>query len=384
MARQDLLAYPYIQELVYREKIDPHQMNLMLRSIEESVLRAILRGAELTNDHRKLNLGVETAYTALAKHVGTLFSYSAIPGGTAFATAYDTVVVNDGGRQDKVAGLVTLDWDPQRKYSKIPRYDSDNDGIADTVAPSVTILVNGEPRDIEDDVYNCLNRRNDSFWVEQAATGSGNIEFQLPPSLNKNFNYIEVAPFPVFGVDITKIEYQDPRSIWNTIYEDNVDDYVFYNKAGPMVMHLAPKETNGTFRIHYDVLDGVNAQGFTNIDVGYVDYKDEVQTVYMKFENFIPATVNDTEYILQTSKLDFYINDNVDIRKFITEVSIVNSTDGTGDKVPINTINTDTYTFGNGSIRMDVGENLYLKIVMKENGITSPVFRGCQLTYTIS
>lgn len=382
MSRQKLLAYPYVEELEYRSQIDPHKMNLMLRSIEESVLRSILRGSELTTTFNQLGLGVTTSYTALARHIGTLFSYRDMPSDVIFATSYDTVITTGGGRQDRVAGITTLDWDNNRKYSKVPRYDSDEDGIPDSVPPTVAVYVDGTLRDAENEVYNALSRKNDAFWIEQTSAGSHTLEIQIPPSLNKNFNYIEIAPFPVFGVDITKVEYQDPRSVWNTIYDQDNKDYKFYNSSGPLVMHLAPQETNGTFKITFNVDSEIGVMGFSNIDVGLIDYRDVSQTVYMKVMNMPPRAVT-TSYILLSSQLDFYVNGGQKADKFITELSVTNSTDGSGDTVPIRRVDSSVNYFGGQTIDLEPTENLYLKVVMKEVDMTTPVIRGCKLTYEV-
>lgn len=376
MNRQKLLAYPYIDEIEYREKIDPYKLNLILRSIEESVLRSILRGSELTDLLSRLNLGVTTSYLSLSKHVGTLLSYQNLDSEVAFATAYDQVITASGGFQDRVAGVVTLSWDNDRKYSKIPRYDTDNDSIPDYVSPAVSIYIDGTPRTTDNSVYQMLSRRNDAFWIEQISAGTHTIQINLPPSLSKTFNYIELAPFPVFGVEINKVEYQDPSSIWNTIYDIDTKDYKFYNNSGPLVMHLSPKETNGVFKVTCEVDSAIGVLGFSSMDFGLIDYKDEVQTVYMKFENISASTVK-----LIASELDFYINDNINFNKFISELAITNSTSGTGDKIPIQEISNESYSFGSQTI--DATNGLYLKIVMNEVNRTTPVIRGCKLTYEV-
>lgn len=380
MSRQKLLAYPYIEELGYRDRIDPHKMNLMLRSIEESALRAILRGSELNTTLNQLNLGVTSSYAALAKHASTLFSYRDIPNGTAFATGFDTVNTDNGGRQDRPAGIVTLNWNENRKYSKIPRYDSDGDGIPDTVSPNVTVLVDNVARNVDNEVYNTLNRRNDSFWIEQMAGGNYPIEIQLPPSLNKNFNYLEIVPFPIFGVFITRIEYQDVRSVWQTIYDINNNDYKFYYGGGPLVLHLAPRETNGSFRIWCDVDSELGVIGFSNIDVGLIDYLDTSQTTYLKFMN-MPSRTTAKDYTFLTFELDFYV-DGHKADALITDLSLVDDvTTPNDDPVPIEKVNRSTYYFGGNSINLTPTENLYLKVVMKEVDMTTPVIRGCKLTY---
>lgn len=377
MGRQKLLAYPFIDEIQYREKIDPYKLNLILRSIEESVLRAILRGSELTDLYNRLNLAVETSYISLSKHVGTLFSYDSVASGLAYATAYDSVNVNGGGNQDRVAGIVTLSWDKERRYSKVPRFDTDDDNIPDTVSPAVVVSVNGTNRAQDDPAYNMLNRRNDSFWIEQAVSGVYEVEVSLPPSVNKNFNYIEIAPFPVFGINLQKVEYKDERSVWNTIYNVDTEDYKFYNNSGPLVMHLTPRTTNGIFKITCEVIDGINALGFSNMDFGLIDYNDEVQTVYMRFENAPETTIT-----LLSSSLDFYIDDITGTQnpnKFISELSITNSLTGAGTTITLNEISSDEYQFGGETI--DASNGLWLKIVMREVNRTTPVIRGCKLDY---
>ncbi len=373
MSRQKLLAYPYIDELNYRDKIDPYKLNLMLRSIEESVLRSILRGSELTDMLNRLNLGVETSYMALSKQMGTLLSYDALGPSGAFATAFGSATGDCN--QDRVAGIVTLNWDKDRKYTKIPRFDTNDDNVPDTVSPAVSVYVNGEKRAEDDPVYNALNRRNDSFWVEQTVLTSGTIEILLPPSINKLFNYIEIAPFPVFGIEITEVAYMDSHSDWHVLYDPDASAYKFYNNAGPLVMHVAPKETNGTFRIKCNIDPTIGVIGFSNIDIGLIDYKDETQTAYLKFEN-APLS----ELILSTAEIDFYVDD-VKIDKYIVELAITNSTDGSGDSVPIRVLNTDVYSFGTETI--DATNGLWLKVVMKESNRTSPVIRGCKLVYEV-
>jgi len=375
MSRQKLLAYPYIDEVNYKEKIDPYKLNLMLRSIEESVLRSVLRGSELTELLTRLNLGVETSYIAMSKHIGTLLSYDAFGPSGAFACAFGEVDLTSGGNQDKVAGIVTLNWDKDRRYSKIPRFDTNDDGIPDTVSPAVSIYVNGTKRSEEDQAYNALNRRNDSFWVEQITPGSNEVQILLPASINKLFNYIEIAPFPVFGVNITEVSYQDSHSDWHVLYDTSMNAYKFYNNSGPLVMHVSPRETNGTFKITCNVDASIGTIGFSNIDIGLIDYKDEIQTAYLKFEN-APANI----ITLSTLDLDFYV-DNVKADKFVLELAITNSTDGSGSSIPVNKVSTDQYIFGSENI--DATNGLWLKVVMKEVNRTSPVIRGCKLGYEV-
>lgn len=374
MSKQQLLAYPYVEELEYRSKIDPYKMNLMLRSIEESVLRGILRGSESLETLNDLKLGVESSYLALQGNAISLLGYTNIPSGYAFATSFDVVV---SGRQDRVAGITTLDWDTNRCYTKVPRYDTDNDGIADQVSPSVQMLVDGTLRSYENKAYNSLNRNNKSFWIESAANGEHNIEIRLPPSINKNFNYFEIIPFPMFGMEILEVKYQDSLSVDQVIFSSG--NYPFYAATGPLVMHISPKETNGTFKIKVRCDYGVI--GFSSIDFAMVDYKDEVQTTYLKIMN-LPSKTG--IYTLKTIDIDFYVHEQNAFDEFISEVSLVNMPSESADqKVTLNTISHDDYTFPAGQTLELTDQYMYLKIVMKEHNTTSPVIRGCKLTYEV-
>lgn len=378
MNKQQLLAYPYIEELGYRNKIDTYKMNLMLRSIEESVLRSILRGSESLETLQDLKLGVETSYNAIQSKTASILGYAMIPAGTLFATSFDEV---EGGRQDKVAGVTTLEWDTNRRYTKIPRYDSDNDGIADQVSPNVTVLVDSTPRSTDNKVYNALNRDNKSFWIESATNGEHEIEIQLPPTINKNFNYIELIPFPMFGIEILSVTYQDVFNSEKTLFSSTDNQYAFYDNSGPLIMHLSPKETNGTFKIRVNVTHG--AIGFASIDIGMIDYKDEIQTVYMKLMNVPNRTVT-TVYTLNDLDLDFYVNEAVVFDDYIREVAITNGTSSGADKVPVTgSLSHSTYSFNGQTITLTTSQDMYLKIVIKEHNTTTPVFRGCKLTYEV-
>lgn len=378
MSKQQLLAYPYVEELEYRSKIDPYKLNLMLRSIEESVLRSILRGSESQETLNDLKLGVETSYNALQSQAAALFGYADILSGTTlFATSFDVVI---SGHQNRVAGITTLDWHSNRAYTKIPRYDTDNDGVADQVAPSVQILVDGVPRTTENKAYNALNRSNKSFWIEEVSNGPHLVEIQLPPSINKNFNYLEIVPFPMFGVQISGVTYQDSLSTEHILYSKDSDSYKFYNNSGPLVMHVAPKETNGTFKIYVDVTHG--AIGFSSIDFAMIDYKDEEQTIYMKIMNF-PTDI--TTCSLDKLNIDFYVDNegtNV-LTDFFTEISITNGiTDAAKVTVEnLSQFNSDSgYDFKGSALDTSTTE-MYLKLVIKEHNTTTPVIRGCKLTY---
>ena len=384
-----LLAYPMISEIEYRSNINSKDLNLMLKSIEESVIRSLLKGAEIESKLRMLNIASNVGYTALSIQNQIYNDYpepQTIPsgeyGGVGFCSAFGEV---SGFRQDKVAGIITMDWDTNKKLSKIPVYNG-------VVSPNVQIYVDDVLRPVGDPVYNILNGDKSSFWVEQTTAGTHTLELILPPSTQKTFNYIEVYPYPIFGLEITKIEYYDFQSIIQTLYPST--DSNFYNKYGPLILHLAPREFNNTIKLTFNVIDGVNAMGFTSVDVCSIDYLNNTNTFYLKFENIpqLDHNGNPLPYIHPIDiSLDFYVDgvvkkDGTEYDSYISEIKLVNSpTISEGainvkrvrDKQIINTANSYlSVTQGTGTPNA-----CYLKVVMNEVNLTTPVFRGAKLSY---
>lgn len=371
MVPQQLLAYPIMEKLEYRQKIDPDQLNVMLRSLEESVLRSLLKCTEITDQMESLSLGVYSSYMGLAYQDQKINQFLTNTSGVLFATAFDPIssaVDVPCGRSNDTCGLLTLNWETARKMSKIPRQD-------EIVSPSVLVYVDSNLRSSEDSVYNIFNKSNSSFWIESVSNTSTThtLEIQLPTAINKKFNYIEILPFPLFGIEITQIDYQNELSITNSIYP--TDDTVFYTGSGPLILHLAPKSFNGTIKIYYTVKENIGAMGFSNIDVGFIDYNNTDQTSYLPF--YVPTDLGNV--ILTNMDLDFYVDGTTDFNSVITEIALVTSIGGSNIAVlkPVRT----AQTLGNISTDLSGGV-LYLKIKMREKNFTSPVFRGAKLTYT--
>lgn len=361
--KKQLHAYPVIEDLEYRQKISSNQLNKMFNSIEESILRTIIRSNEVQQYYEALNLGVVSSYNSLSLHQQSFTKYPSTSG--AFATSYDEVSGN--ARQNIVAGITTLDWDNDKKFSKIPRVNGE-------VASTVSIYVNGSKRNEEDSTYNMLNRDFSSLWIEQASPGLHDIELRLPPSINRRFNYLELVPFPVMGLPITKITYQDNKSIDRTIFDSSNNQYPFYNNKGPMIFHLQPREYNGTIKIYFDVLSGIDVMGFSSIDIGLIDYVNTKNTFWIPFKNINNAgTITPTEI-----ELDFHIDGTWEegYDQFFKDggISIVNSV---GDSISLKI----TKAIQNNSIALDATNGLWLKCVMREVDMTTPIIRGCKFNY---
>jgi len=379
--KKRLLAYPIIDELEYRQRIDSTQLNKMLQSIEQSVLRAIIRSTELSNKVDALNLGIVNSYNALAGHEK---SYEKYPNyaNTIFATAFSKTL--SGGRQNQNAGVVTLDWDDFNKQSKIPIHDG-------TLSPNIKILVDGTERAIDDDVYNILDSDPKTFWIETTVVREHTLEIQLPPSLNKKFNYLDIVPFPVFGIEVTKIEYSDAQNVWQTIFDtidtdlENQKPYKFYNSSGPMVFHLNPKEFNNTVKITYTLKDGLSSMGFSNIDISLVDYHNTATTIMIPFEN-LPDPGVYPDITPSNISLDFYIDGpstTVNLNKYFSKngggIFIVDDFGTTLENIaPIHKTQTNIWT------TVNITNGLWLKVVMNEVDMTTPVFRGCKVLYQTS
>lgn len=372
--KKRVLAYPIIDELKYTQRIDTKQLNEMMSSIESSILRAIIRSTELSVKVNALNLGIINSYNSLYAHEKSYQKYPSYYN-TCFATAFSNSLT--GGKQNQNAGVVTLNWDDYNKQSKIPMIDG-------VLSPNINIYVNGELRDQDDDVYNILDGDPSTFWIEETSNQKHTLEIELPPSLNKRFNYLELVPFPIFGIEITKITYKDLQGANQVIFDTNAlsttfKPYRFYNTSGPMVFHLSPKEYNNNIKIDYKVKDGCSAMGFSTIDVSLVDYYNTATTILIPFEN-LPNVQSITPTKID---LDFYIDGVVDsnLNKFFSKngggIFITNNSNEDLEEItPIQGPQIKTWS------SIDIRNGLWLKIVMNEVDMTTSVFRGCKMEFT--
>ena len=382
--KNQLLAYPIIEEIEYRSNIDSKKLNETIRSLEESVMRSLLRGTKLIEDFAKLKLALTSSYSAMNRS-SQIYNYYPTTSditsstsfvGVGFASAFGGVT---GKRQNKTAGIVTMDWSDNKKLSKIPVYEG-------VVSPNIQIYVDGVLRPSDDAVYDILDGDNTTFWVESTTDGEHTLELNLPPSINKTFNYIEIIPFPIFGMEINKLEYTDYHGVLKVIYPTNENS--FYNSSGPLVFHLSPREFNNSIKITFNVLPNINAMGFTSIDICNIDYLNTTNTIYLKFENIPNYDVRGsavTEIIPVSIDLDFYVDGVLDNNydAFIPEISLV-SIPSSNQKISLSrkkgyqVIPTNTITLGS-----EDGKNcLYLKVIMNEIGLTTPVLRGAKLNFT--
>lgn len=387
--KDNLVAYPIVEELGYRSQINSYELNKIIRSVEESVLRSILRGNEANEQLSMLNLAFTSAYNSLYRNNQIYNRYpepydipSGYYGGVSFATAYG---YTQGGRQNDLAGLLTLDWDNNKKISKIPVYDG-------VISRNVELSVDNVTRNYEDKIYNIVDKKSDTFWIESMSTGEHYIELTVPPSTYRKFNYIEINPLPIFGMKIKKVEYYDTQSSLVEIFNNSNTSF---NESGPIFLHLQPKEFNNIIRITVDSLSDIGVVGFSSIDVGYIDYLNNTTTCYMKFEN-IPTGNDHSDNSIDSINpisvdLDFKVDGMIDSSydSFITEIALVTAPDNETGKVTLKrkpgyqTISASSISIDqNTAVDTDTYDNaLYLKIVMKEVNQTTPIFRGCKLNW---
>lgn len=377
-----LLAYPIIKELGYRSQINTKELNEMLRSIEESVLRALLRGTKLQEDTERFNLAVNVAYRGLSSKLSQ-FSYplDGVSDGVAFCSAYGQVVDNDATTfKNEVGGILTLGWNQNNgKLTKVPVYEG-------VLSPNIQIYLNGVLQPTTDPIYNILDKDHSTFWVQETnTTANQTLEIVLPNSINKTFNYVEVVPFPLFGMEIVKIEYLDMQSRTLQLFPN--DGLTFYDLHGPIYLHVAPKEFNNNIKITFKALSNVNAVGFSSIDVANIDYFNNSSTVFFKFENIKTELngVSVTQIKPTSVSLDFYADGVLDnsYDKFITEVSLVTSTGAIpGDSFGLSKNKSQTFN-SPPTISLENPGDLYLKVVLNEVNKTTPVFRGARMTYDV-
>jgi hypothetical protein len=353
----------------------------MIRSIEESVLRSLLRGTKLQEDTTRFNLAVNSSYIALASKFGELqYPYDGVSDGVGFCSAYGTVIDNDGvTNKNQVAGILTLGWNENNgKLSKIPVYEG-------VVSPNIVIYLDDVAQPITDPIYNILDKDNSTFWVKEVAAGEHTIEIVLPNSINKTFNYLEVVPFPIFGMEILNIQYTDLQSRLISLYpSDRLSSFI---NSGPIYLHLAPREFNNSIKITFKAKDGMSSVGFSSIDICNIDYFNNQSTVYFKFENIKTELYSSevTAIIPTRIDLDFYADGvlNEDYNKFITEVSLVSSTGAS----PVGSFGLTKAASQEidspPTLTLENAGDLYLKVVMNEVNKTTPVFRGARLTYTV-
>ncbi len=384
--RKTLSVYPDITEVEYGSAIESSDLNKQLRSIEESALRAILRGRELSSEVSRLQLGVIKSYQAMSNFVGSL---QYIEDGRLYASTYD-VETNVSSTSDIFYdtnyGYTSLN--PIGSYSKIPRGEK-YDG---RVSPQVVIELDSVEVEPNSEIYDALDGTNKSFWLEEVTDEQHIIDIHLPPALTKRFNYIELYPFPLYGCTIDSVEYMPFRG---GLYEDVTANIyggnpLENNKGEAVKLYLSPKEYNGTVRVKVTPLDGYI--GFSNIDIKFLDFDNTSKPGFIPFRGL---EGKDDGYGITVNELtvDWYfdgpetmiISDETPIRMWLS-VGDIDPVAGTFDSTaatfrhPVELADIRTLTVDK-PLTINTGQSLVLEFQLKEHNVTTPVIRGAKITY---
>jgi len=380
-----LAVFPEIKEISYSSRIDSSDLNKQLKSIEESALRAILRSRDVTTEISRIQAGVIKSYEAMASKYGQL-NYQ--QGNAAHATVYD--IINNMTTKGKVLydnnyGLATLN--PIGSYSVVPRGER-YDG---KVSPQVAISLDSVEQGVNSVIYDALDGSNRSFWMHEVTAGEHEIEISLPPAITKRFNYIELYPFPLYGMNIKKVEYQDFRSKRWDVTKDIYGNNPLQNNSGEVVkLYLAPKEFNGTIFITVEATS-LGVIGFSNIDIKFLDYNNTTQTGFLKFDTF-GAKSKPYNLRLITASIDYYF-DGPTAQSMITDAhapitcTFMQGTESNGVITPgtwthkANLAEASTLNFNNVDVTLQANENIFLSFNLTEHNMTTPVLRGAKLNY---
>ncbi len=383
--KKSLAVYPYIKEIGYSDPISSELLNKQFQSLKESVLRALIRTQEVNTSLSTY----ETAVNAQALTIGNYYKTLAYQeGDNAYITAHDQNYTYPNLYQDRAYGYLTMGL--VSEYSKIPR----NENYNGKVSPSVKVFINNIEQEFDSDPYRALDNSLKTVWFNKYdADSTVKFEIQLPPSLTKRFNYIQLDPFPIFGFNITDVQYQDFYGNYNSITEHmfGTDDPFLNNKGFPTKLYVSPKEFNGTIII-YGQTDSTGYFGFSNIDVGFQDFNNTTAEGYFKFKQFERNLNTTREITVNNIVLDYYfdapnakellngVNPVLEARLIVgTEVDGVVTPTNEGILLKLSSENTIAL---NTNITLQANQLLYLKLRFTEHNMTTPVFRGAKLNYT--
>jgi len=350
-------------------------------------LRSIIRSQEINTSLTTMEAAVNAQALSLGNYYNNLVYQL---GDHAYITAFSNILqTNTKLNYDSAYGYISLN--PVSHYSKIPR----NEKYDGKVSPNVTILINGVSQVTDSAVYRSLDNSLNSLYFDTLPP-STNVEFeiQLPPSLTKRFNYIQINPFPVFGYDIIDILYQDFYGIFRSITKDFYGPYnpLLNNKGLPTKIYTSPKEFNGTIKI-IGKTNSTGYFGFSNIDIGFADFDNTTQVAVIPFDAFT-ADIQDTITInVSSAIIDYYfdapnaksllegLNPVLSAKLFVGTV-IDDVITPTGTTFDLNMSKGDTITINDVLFTMHSGELLYLELKFTEHNMTTAVFRGAKLNYT--
>lgn len=413
--KKTLSVYPEISEIGYASHIDSVKLNTMFNSMEESSLRALIRSREINTEIERLNLGTIKQYQAMESRTNAI-NYENNPPISRTSETSDTSISNQFAvastfsvKNDKTSegsilydiayGYCTLN--PIGSYSKIPR----GDGYDGRVSPQVTAYINGDQLGKDSVIYDALDGTNTSFWIKEVAKNSTHeIRVDMPPSITKRFNYIELYPFPIYGQKILKIEYVDFYGNRWDVTRDMYGMNQLQNNTGESVkLYTSPREFNGTIYITVKATE-LGVIGFSNIDVKFLDFNNTTQTGFLKFDtfNYYKSTLaREKRLLINSCLVDFYFDsprastlitslDKSPIKawlrtgKYNATTNSIDLSGISGDLVnEISLVLSDNITLVdiNKNIKLSQDEDLWLVFELREHNVTTPVVRGAKVVF---
>lgn len=394
-----LAVFPYIEEFNYSEQLSSEKLNKQFASLQESVLRALIRSQEINSS---LNI-LESAVTAQSTSITSLYNKLQYTNLTNTNNIYITsfsnhIQSNNNVSYDTAYGYTTLKIDGQ--FSKIPRSEKYDNKIS----PNVTITLNGEIKPYDSSIYRILDNSLNTLWFEQLSEndlnekGEVELEIQLPPALTKRFNYIRIDPFPLFGFDIVDIQFQDLYSEYQSIKENLYGTHKPLGDSGimatPAKFYISPREYNGSIKIIAKPYT-TRYFGFSNIDIGFTDFNNTSQNFVLQFDGF-KATPRPKSIKITDVLIDYYFDssDIISAESLIKSKNIISAKLVIGMYDPNTNVLTNTNAVQpipliinnksitiNKNITLNANEGIYLDVTFTEFNMTTPVIRGAKLTY---
>jgi len=391
MIDSNLSVFPYIRELQYASNIDVSELNKMLSSLDESSLRAVYRGKKARYETDQLFLAVIKSFEALSSRVNSM-TYSSTD--NAVASAYTPPMINTGDlNYDHSYGQTTLKQ--VSSFSKIPR----GNGYDGKVSPSVKMFIGQTEIFPDNPMFNILDGTNNSFWIKEVDPDSNHeIRIDLPPSITKRFNYIEIFPFPVYGMVISKVEYTTTYGRRRDVLADvhGTNNPLMNNSGESVKLYLSPKDFNGT--IYITVKAGsLGVIGFSNVDIKFIDFDNNASKGFTRFDTISShkPSSGTRSMIASSAQIDYWMDyknlkdvvqtNQSSIKAWIksgvydqiTKDIVVPSG---GLNVALNLNNTNVLS-NETPFTLGSNDDVWFVYELSEYNLTTPVINGCKMTF---
>ena len=370
--------------LGYRQPVTSEVLGPKMASLQEFLLRAVLRGKHTREYTREVSMATTYSSALLhAYHAHTLAQLDAVrsnsPNKTlhvSFYEAKDTTTPPDVNIQrDRLYGQITLR--PSAVFNKVPTY---TDAFGD-IRPRRTTTITRDGVALDPDthpLYWALNGRPDRFWIDDSATADQQtiIEVSLPKGIRSEVNRFTVNPFPHQACTISRLEYRSPSG-YRLVPG-------FLESANPIRTHFVPGQFEDQFRITLrattiQVADESRALwGLNTIGAALVDYE-ESGTAYSS----VSAIGSDTISRITSFSGDFTVDSTVPTSRHSSPP--VEFTLQTTDNVVVYNSVTHKYPLTTSNAPIVVAGSpttLWLKTELREPlDRVTPVVRNVTFTY---